>query len=170
MTKRAAPDMAGNPNLGGSRVRGSLRIYSFTPSGTEMVYALGLDDPLAGVTHECDYPRRPAASRGDQAAHGHGEHEPARDRRHRRGSMAHGHGLYSIDKSSCVRASPTSYHPGACDVCWVSSDALLSPPSPTSRESARWSLTRQGAFSALDDILTVGKACGAPPLPLEKPQ
>jgi iron complex transport system substrate-binding protein len=33
-----------------------MRIVSFLPSATEMVYALGLGDQLAGVTHECDYP------------------------------------------------------------------------------------------------------------------
>ena len=32
------------------------RIVSFLPSATEMVYALGLEDRLLGVTHECDYP------------------------------------------------------------------------------------------------------------------
>jgi iron complex transport system substrate-binding protein len=32
------------------------RIISFLPSATEMVYALGLEDQLYGVTHECDHP------------------------------------------------------------------------------------------------------------------
>lgn len=32
------------------------RILSLLPSATEMVYALGLGEQLAGVTHECDYP------------------------------------------------------------------------------------------------------------------
>jgi iron complex transport system substrate-binding protein len=32
------------------------RIVSFLPSATEMVCALGLEDALVGVTHECDYP------------------------------------------------------------------------------------------------------------------
>jgi iron complex transport system substrate-binding protein len=36
-----------------------MRICSFLPSATEIVYSLGLDDNLFGVTHECDYP--PAA-------------------------------------------------------------------------------------------------------------
>ncbi|HZI33322.1 MAG TPA: hypothetical protein VFF11_13355, partial [Candidatus Binatia bacterium] len=36
-----------------------LRIISFLPAATEMVYALGLGDALVGVTHECDFP--PAA-------------------------------------------------------------------------------------------------------------
>ena len=36
-----------------------MRSCSFLPSATEIVYNLGLDDNLYGVTHECDYP--PAA-------------------------------------------------------------------------------------------------------------
>jgi iron complex transport system substrate-binding protein len=33
-----------------------MRIVSLLPSATEMVCALGLEDQLVGVTHECDYP------------------------------------------------------------------------------------------------------------------
>jgi iron complex transport system substrate-binding protein len=33
-----------------------MRICSFLPSTTEIVYELGLGDSLTGVTHECDYP------------------------------------------------------------------------------------------------------------------
>lgn len=32
------------------------RIVSFLPSATEMVCALGLEERLVGITHECDYP------------------------------------------------------------------------------------------------------------------
>jgi iron complex transport system substrate-binding protein len=32
------------------------RIVSFLPSATEMACALGLEDQLVGITHECDYP------------------------------------------------------------------------------------------------------------------
>ena len=35
---------------------GSVRIVSLLPSATEIVYALGLEDDLVGVTHECDWP------------------------------------------------------------------------------------------------------------------
>ncbi len=34
----------------------SQRIVSFLPSATEMACALGLNDRLVGITHECDYP------------------------------------------------------------------------------------------------------------------
>jgi iron complex transport system substrate-binding protein len=33
-----------------------MRICSFLPSATEIVYLLGLQDQLYGVTFECDYP------------------------------------------------------------------------------------------------------------------
>jgi len=33
-----------------------VRIVSFLPSATEMLYALGLGEQLVGITHECDYP------------------------------------------------------------------------------------------------------------------
>ena len=33
-----------------------MRISSFLPSATEIVYGLGLADSLHGVRHECDYP------------------------------------------------------------------------------------------------------------------
>src|SRR5882757_7248633 len=34
----------------------SLRIVSFLPAATEMIYLLGLGDDLVGRTFECDYP------------------------------------------------------------------------------------------------------------------
>ena len=33
-----------------------MRICSFLPSATEIVYSLGLQEQLYGVTFECDYP------------------------------------------------------------------------------------------------------------------
>ena len=35
---------------------GDLRICSLLPSSTEILYALGLDDQVIAVTHECDFP------------------------------------------------------------------------------------------------------------------
>jgi iron complex transport system substrate-binding protein len=34
-----------------------MRIVSLLPSATEIIWSLGLEDQLVGVTHECDYPR-----------------------------------------------------------------------------------------------------------------
>ncbi|HEY5024178.1 MAG TPA: cobalamin-binding protein [Acidimicrobiales bacterium] len=40
-----------------------MRILSLLPSATEIVYALGLEDDLVGVTHECDWPPAARAKR-----------------------------------------------------------------------------------------------------------
>lgn len=41
--------------------RNKLKIVSFLPAATEMVYALGLGGQLVGVTHECDFPSEAGA-------------------------------------------------------------------------------------------------------------
>src|SRR5215470_10004472 len=38
-----------------------MRICSLLPSGTEILYALGLGDQVVAVTHECDYPPEAAS-------------------------------------------------------------------------------------------------------------
>src|SRR3954449_3554227 len=43
-------------------IRG-VRIASLVPSATEMLFALGLDDQVVAVTHECDYPPEAASKR-----------------------------------------------------------------------------------------------------------
>ncbi len=45
----------------------AMRIVSLLPSATEMVCALGLEDCLVGVTHECDYP--PSVQRLPKVTH-----------------------------------------------------------------------------------------------------
>ena len=34
------------------------RILSFLPSATEIIFELGLEGILKGVTHECNYPKK----------------------------------------------------------------------------------------------------------------
>jgi len=35
-----------------------MRIVSLLPSATEILFALGLDEEIVGVSHECDFPLR----------------------------------------------------------------------------------------------------------------
>src|SRR5205814_3575402 len=46
--------MGGNRTCGEQRM--TMRICSLLPSGTEILYSLGLGDQVVAVTHECDYP------------------------------------------------------------------------------------------------------------------
>ena len=84
-----------------------MRICSFVPGATEIVYALGLEDSLYGVSHECDYP--PAVldvpkvvySTLDNATAGSGEID-----RWIRERLVQGKGIYEIDEDVLREADP----------------------------------------------------------------
>ena len=84
-----------------------MRICSFLPSATEMVYSLGVGDSLYGVSHECDYP--PAArvlprivnSVFDDRYYSSAEiHQIIQDR------LVVGKGIYEIDEELLRRMEP----------------------------------------------------------------
>jgi iron complex transport system substrate-binding protein len=143
----------------------ALKIYSFIPSATEMVYALGLGDQLCGVTHECDYPpearTKPVAIRSliDSTSLSQREIDDKVVE-----SMNHGHGLYSIDKSLLRASKPdVVITQELCDVCSVSLRDVLSTISDLSASCNVVSLKPRGLKGVLEDILEVGEACGAEP-------
>ena len=84
-----------------------MRICSFLPSATEIVYALGLEDQLFGVTHQCDYPPTAQAKpwvvrsvfEGEQPSSG----EISRIISER---LAQGLGIYHIDQDILDAARP----------------------------------------------------------------
>ena len=142
-----------------------MRIYSFIPSATEMVYALGLGDQLCGVTQECDYPleakSKPVAIRSLIDSVGMSQRE-IDDRVVE--SMTHGHGLYSIDRSLLRENMPdVVITQELCDVCSVSLRDVLSTISELSKSCEVVSLKPRGLEGVLEDIMTVGRACGAEP-------
>src|SRR5205085_845799 len=60
-----APRLGRTWQVGGDRERDArrsdMKICSLLPSGTEILYALGLGDQIVAVTHECDYPAETAS-------------------------------------------------------------------------------------------------------------
>ena len=84
-----------------------MRICSFLPSATEMVYVLGLADQLYGVTHECDYP--PEARNKPHVVHSVFEgQEPTSGEISKVISerLAQGLGSYEIDEKLLLEAEP----------------------------------------------------------------
>lgn len=139
-----------------------MRIYSFIPSATEIVYALGLGDQLCGVTHECDYPpearSKPAVIRPLVDASSLSQRE-IDDRVVE--SMSHGHGLYSIDRAVLAKNKPdVVITQELCDVCSVSLREVLATISELSSSCEVVSLKPRGLRDVLEDVSTVGKACG----------
>ncbi|HEV2764444.1 MAG TPA: cobalamin-binding protein [Pyrinomonadaceae bacterium] len=98
------------------------RIASLLPSATEIVCALGLEDALVGVTHECDYPPSVAARPKLTASRISHETMTSAEIDHAVRSQLDGHGsIYDLDEELL-----RSLHPDLiltqelCDVCAVS--------------------------------------------------
>lgn len=140
---------------------GDLRICSFLPSGTEILFALGLGDAVMGVTFECDYP--PEALSKPVVVHsrlptGLPEHEI--DRQVNEFSRR-GQSLYRLDAEKLREIRPHLIITQAlCHVCAASPDDLgpvldaLSPP------PAVLSLSPHTLRDVWEDIVTVGHATG----------
>ena len=86
----------------------SMRICSLLPSSTEIVFALGLGDRLAGVTHECDFPAEaasiPAVTR---SLIDHSESSSAEIHRHVSEAVHAGSTIYGLDQALLERIDPS---------------------------------------------------------------
>lgn len=95
-----------------------MRIVSLLPSATEIVYALGLADHLAGVTFECDFPPDPRTDRhvvvGGLDTHG---LTPEEIDTLVRAKIAAGDDLYRLDTDLFRECQPT--HVLTQDLCRV---------------------------------------------------
>lgn len=138
-----------------------MRICSLLPSATEIVFALGLEDSLVAVTHECDYP--PEARRKvvvvksaidsswpsdeiDRAVKEHGRE---------------GRSVYAIDLQGLREADPELIlTQEICDVCAVDYDEVVRAASSLPRPPRVLSLNPHRLSDVLRDIEKVGEATG----------
>ncbi|MBV8149969.1 MAG: ABC transporter substrate-binding protein [Candidatus Eremiobacteraeota bacterium] len=98
-----------------------MRIVSLLPSATEILFAIGAGDQVAGVTHECDFPReateRPALTSSLLPA----ELDAAGIDRHVRASVHAGSSLYGLDDKKLAALEPDLIvTQELCAVCAVS--------------------------------------------------
>ena len=99
-----------------------MRIVSLLPSATEIVCALGLEESLVGITHECDFPvhiaDRPAIT-ASRISH---ETMSSKEIDHAVRSQLDGHGsIYDLDTALLEKIDPDLIlTQELCDVCAVS--------------------------------------------------
>jgi iron complex transport system substrate-binding protein len=98
------------------------RIVSLLPSATEIVCALGLEDALVAVTHECDYPASVAGKHRLTASKISHESMSSREIDHAVRSQLDGHGsIYELDEERLLALKPDLIiTQELCDVCAVS--------------------------------------------------
>lgn len=138
-----------------------MRIVSLLPSATEIVCALGLEDRLVGVTHECDYPasvrRLPKVTRtlipGDASS---GEID-----RLVRERLETGRALYSLDLPALEALAPGLIVTQAlCDVCAVAEDEVRAAACTLPDTPRVINLEPKTVPELFDSIRQVGAAAG----------
>jgi iron complex transport system substrate-binding protein len=141
-----------------------MRICSFLPSATEIVYALGLGDSLSGITYECDYPPE---ARGKtvvvETRLTHAESAAQIDRQVSE-FIGRGESLYRVNVEALQRIQPDLIiTQDLCRVCAASPGDLAHALTALERAPQVLSLNPQKLPEVWNDILTVGKATGRGP-------
>ena len=138
-----------------------MRICSLLPSATEVLFALGLGDSVAGVTHECDFPPEASAKpalispRVDPDAK-----SDDLDRRVRE-LIARGESLYAVRDDLLREIEPDLIiTQDLCHVCAASPDDLASALAKMPKQPRILTLQPHALADVWNDIRRIGEATG----------
>jgi iron complex transport system substrate-binding protein len=139
-----------------------VRLVSLLPSATEIVYALGLGDDLAGVTFECD---EPPAARTDKAIVVGGRDTsgmtPGDIDRYVRAQLAAGQDLYTLHARALAGLAPDLIlTQDLCRVCALPSGHVNDALTYLGCQADVLTLDPHSLDDVLDSILIVGQRAG----------
>lgn len=141
-----------------------MHIVSLLPSATEILFSLGLDAEIVGVSHECDFPpqarSRPVVIRS-RLPH---DAAPAEIDRLVREYVSRGESLYSVDVETLEALRPDLIiTQDLCHVCAASPDDLATALNHFANKPEVLCLNSQDLGDVWRDILLVGEATGQSP-------
>ena len=138
-----------------------MKICSLLPSATEILFALGLGDQVAGVSHECDFPpeaRSKPVLIKSRVSH---TESPAAIDRQVREFLDRGESLYSVDFDALAAIEPDLIvTQDLCHVCAATPDDLATALTHLERLPRIVTLNPHSLADVCADILTVGEATG----------
>jgi iron complex transport system substrate-binding protein len=141
-----------------------MRIVSLLPSATEILFALGLDHEIVGVSHECDFP--PQARTKPVVIHSRMPHDasPAEIDRLVSEYVHRGESLYAVDAEVLEKLAPDLIvTQDLCHVCAASPDDLATALTRFERRPEVLCLNPQDLGDVWRDILWVGEeSCRGP--------
>jgi len=139
-----------------------LRIVSLLPSATEIVCALGLDENLVGVTHECDFPKGVENKPHLTASKISHETMTSKEIDHAVRTNLDGHGsIYDLDTQLLEELKPDLIiTQELCDVCAVSYKTVLKAAKMYVADAQVVSLEPNTIADIFENIKLIGELCG----------
>src|SRR5271163_3884675 len=139
-----------------------MRIVSLLPSATEILFALGFDSEVVGVSHECDFPAAARSKRVVIQSRIPRDASPAEIDRLVREYVARGESLYSVDAEALEELAPDMIvTQDLCHVCAASPDDLATALTQFQNPPRVLTLTPHSLDDVWRDIERVGDATGA---------
>ncbi len=139
-----------------------LKIASLLPSATEIVCALGLEENLVGITHECDFPAGIEYKPHLTASRISHETMSSAEIDHAVRSQLDGHGsIYDLDNELLQKLNPDLIiTQELCDVCAVSYKIVQKAAKIYAADAQVVSLEPNTIEDIFENIKTVGELCG----------
>jgi len=138
-----------------------MRVVSLLPSATEILFALGLDREIVGVSHECDFP--PRARTKNVVIHSRIDKDagPLEIDRQVRDYVARGESLCAVDSEALQELAPDLIvTQDLCHVCAASPDDLATALAKFDARPEVLCLNPQDLGDVWRDILWVGEEIG----------
>jgi iron complex transport system substrate-binding protein len=135
-----------------------MRIVSLLPSATEILFALGFDREVVGVSHECDFPAQARDKRVVIQSRIPHDAAPAEIDRLVREYVSRGESLYAVDAQALEELAPDLIiTQDLCHVCAASPDDLAAALARFAERPDVLCLNPQDLGDVWRDILWVGE-------------
>jgi iron complex transport system substrate-binding protein len=138
-----------------------MRIVSLLPSATETLFALGLDDEIVGVSHECDFPPEAKTKTCVVRSRLPKDATPAETDRLVREHVERGESIYAVDGELLEELAPDLViTQDLCHVCAATPEELAAALAQMSKPPDVLSLDPLDLGDVWRDILWIGERTG----------
>jgi iron complex transport system substrate-binding protein len=138
-----------------------MRIVSLLPSATETLFALGFDDEIVGVSHECDFPPKAKTKTCVVYSRLPKDLTPAETDRLVRQYVERGESIYSVDRDILKALKPDLIiTQDLCHVCAATPDELGAALAHLRKQPEVLSLDPLDLGDVWRDILWIGETTG----------
>jgi len=138
-----------------------MRIVSLLPSATETLFALGFDEEIVGVSHECDFPPQAKTKTCVVRSRLPGDATPAETDRLVRHYVERGESIYAVDRDLLEALAPDLViTQDLCHVCAATPGELAAALEQISKQPEVLSLDPLDLGDVWRDILWIGERTG----------